>query len=316
MADLPTFTERRLAAVAEQALRRAGVLGVLPTPLEAVQRVAGVLHRADIRAIPPELAMAGRPLLGALWYEARTVYVDLSQSEPRRRFTDAHEAIHALCPWHRAVLRRDGEDELFRATRATIEAEANFGASLLLFQGEAFRRRVGRERCTVALAPTLAEEHGASLQATLHHHVQHHDGEAALVVTGRYPRKDGALPVWTTAQSPAFTRAHPSLGPQLAIGIARDAAPRGDRGGEDGRRASDASVAPSGTRRAAIVLRRGVLQPSHVPRAAHAHGSGQARVGAVAPRERRGVVGSAARTPPQRRAAAPGEAPPVRASAA
>ncbi len=219
--DLPTFTERRLAAVAEQALRRAGVLGVLPTPLEAVQRVAGVLHRADIRALPPELAMAGRPLLGALWYEARTVYVDLSQSEPRRRFTDAHEAIHALCPWHRAVLRRDGEDELFRATRATIEAEANFGASLLLFQGEAFRRRVGRERCTVALAQTLAEEHGASLQATLHHHVQHHDGEAALVVTGRDPRKDGALPVWTTAQSPAFARAHPSLGPQLAIGIAR-----------------------------------------------------------------------------------------------
>jgi len=199
---------RRLAAIAERAIEAAGASGVLPTPLEDVQRVAGIRERRDIGELPPALAVSGRRLLGALWFEPMAVYVDLSQPLPRRRFTDAHEAMHALCPWHEAVLREDTEHELFRATRATIEAEANVGAGLLIFQGDRFRTRVAGAPCSIAAAQALAEEHGASLQATLHHHVELHDGPAALVVTGRYPQRDGSLPVWGSTQSASFHRRH------------------------------------------------------------------------------------------------------------
>ncbi len=120
------------------------MLGRLPTPLEEVQRAAGIVSRDDIAALPAGIATPGRALLGALWFERRTVYVDLAQPEPRRRFTDAHEAMHALCPWHEATLREDTEAELFRATRASIEAEANYGAAELIFQGRAFRERCAR----------------------------------------------------------------------------------------------------------------------------------------------------------------------------
>jgi len=206
MARLNPFTRRRLATIAENALEAAGVVGVLPTPLEEVQRAAGIVARHDVSTLPEGLAARSRALLGALWFERRAVYVDLSQPVARRRFTDAHEAMHALCPWHEAVLREDTEDELFRATRDSIEAEANLGAGMLIFQGRRFAERVSDEPCSVRTAQVLAVEHGASVQATLHHCVEHEARVAAMLVAGRFPRRDDSLPVWSGTESASFLR--------------------------------------------------------------------------------------------------------------
>ena len=222
MAEPGPFTRERLEAVAEAALARAGVLGVLPTPLEALHPVAGIAARLDMAELPPGLAAPGRALLGALWFEQRALFVDGGQSAARRRFTEAHELMHALCPWHHAVLREDTEDELFRATRSAVEAEANVGAGLLIFQGGRFRARAAGEPCTLETAQALAAEHGASVQATLHHHVEHHPRAVAMLVTGRFPRRDGSLPVWRGTQSAAFRAAHGPIRDHV-----RDAVPAG-----------------------------------------------------------------------------------------
>jgi len=218
--EVDPFTRRRLERIAEGALRVAGVAGRLPTPLEDVQRAAGITARHDIARLPPGLATPGRRLLGALWFERREVYVDLSQPEPRRRFTDAHEAMHALCPWHEAVLREDTEDELFRATRRSIEAEASVGAGLLIFQGARFAARIADEPADLATARALAREHGASLQATLHHLAEQHPAPVALLLCGRFPQRDGSLPVWRAVESPAFRRRYGRGATALAGGLA------------------------------------------------------------------------------------------------
>jgi hypothetical protein len=216
--ELSPFTRARLERIAERALRDAGVAGVLPTPLEEVQRAAGIVARRDIASLPPEVATPERELLGALWFERREVFVDLAQSEPRRRFTDAHEAMHALCPWHEAVLREDTDAELFRATALGIEAEANFGAGLLIFQGPRFAERLTDAPREMATALALADEHGASRQATLHQFAQHHPAPVALLAIGRFPQRDGCLPVWRTVASPAFRRRFGCVAADLAPG--------------------------------------------------------------------------------------------------
>ena len=218
MAELDPFTRGRLERIAELALAEAGVAGVLPTPLEEVQRAAGIAARRDIAALPAAVATPGRRLLGALWFERREVFVDLAQPEPRRRFTDAHEAMHALCPWHEAVLREDTDAELFRETSLAIEAEANFGAAALIFQGRRFAERIADAPRDMATALALAGEHGASRQATLHHFAQHHPAPVALLTIGRFPLRDGRLPVWRTVASPAFRRRFGRLGADLAPG--------------------------------------------------------------------------------------------------
>lgn len=205
MADAP-FTHARIEAIAERALEQAGVLGVLPTPLEALHPVAGIRALEAMPALPDRVRTAGRrrELLGALWFEERAIFLDERQSAPRRRFTEAHELMHALCPWHEAVLREDTRDELFRATVDQIEAEANLGAAMLLFQGRHFAARVARERPSIGTPLALAKEYGASVHAALHHYVLTHAAALALLVVGRFPRRDGSLPVWRSIESRRF----------------------------------------------------------------------------------------------------------------
>jgi hypothetical protein len=213
MAELGAHTRRRLEAIADDALRRAGALGVVPTPLDAVAAAAGV-HVEPVAALA-----ADRPLLGALWFEERTLFLERRQSAARRRFTQAHELMHALCPWHHAtLLHTDTEAELFGPVKDALEAEANAGASLLIFGGSAFRRRAAAP-ASIDAARELAALHGASVHATLHRCVEAASGPCALLIAGRYPLRDGSLPVWRSVESPAFRRRHGRARELFAAGL-------------------------------------------------------------------------------------------------
>jgi IrrE N-terminal-like domain len=202
------YTQRRLETIVDDALRSAGALGTVPTPLEAVRPIARIQAVRSIEALPPSAGDPERAVLGAFSYADRTLYVDERQSAVRRRFTEAHELVHALCPWHEAVLRLDTEAELFRPVAAQLEREANAGAGLLIFQG---RSPAGAEPLSISRSLDLAAAYGASAHATLHHLVVNHPGPAALLVVGRFPCRDGSLPIWRTIRSPAFGARLPSV---------------------------------------------------------------------------------------------------------
>jgi hypothetical protein len=205
--EVSDHTAGRIRALVDDALRRSGALGVRPTPLEAVRELAG-LDVVEAPGLRPEV-------LGAVWLEERTLFVDRAQSAPRRRFTEAHELIHALCPWHEAVLRLDTAAELFGPARDALEAEANAGAAMLIFQGATFSAEAAALPPTLACVQTLAERYGASLHATLRQYVHAHPGPLAMLTVGRFPRKDGSLPVWHRHGRLAL-----DVGPGLAPGSA------------------------------------------------------------------------------------------------
>jgi hypothetical protein len=197
MTELSAYTRDRLRRIADAALRHAGVVGIVPTPLGAVADAAGI-------AVEPVRAFGvggSRPVLGAMWFEERALFVERNQSAARMRFTQAHELMHALCPWHHAALRTDTAAELFGPARDALESEANAGASMLIFGGA--RPAAG---VSMAGAAALAAAHEASVHATLHHCVESDEGVSALLVAGRFPRRDGSLPVWRSIESPGFLR--------------------------------------------------------------------------------------------------------------
>ncbi|MEJ7892933.1 MAG: ImmA/IrrE family metallo-endopeptidase [Solirubrobacteraceae bacterium] len=219
---LSPFTRERIARLAEDALRRAEVLDVFPTPIEAVQRAAGVRERIDIAELPDEVR-AKKPsvfkrVLGALWFEQRTVFIDTEQAHQRVLFTDAHEATHAMCGWHEDVLRLDTEDELFHQLHPGVEAEANFGAGHLIFQGGRFHRLALLDQVSLRTPLALAARYGASRHAAAHYYVQEHPDAVALLVAGRYPYFDKTLPVWRSVESPEFLRRFGRLRDRLPAG--------------------------------------------------------------------------------------------------
>jgi hypothetical protein len=222
--EVPPYTSRRIERIVDRALLESGVAGVLPTPLAAIREHAGIEALEPIAALrvarqTVRRAAPPRAVLGALWFEARMMFVEEGQSPPRRRFTEAHELIHALCPWHHAALLEDTAHELFGPVRDAVEAEANAGAGMLLFGGSGFAERAAAAGPrAMATVRALAEMHGASVHATLHHYVRSHPAPVAMLVAGRFPLKGGGLPVWRCVESPAFARRHgpaASLVPQV-----------------------------------------------------------------------------------------------------
>jgi IrrE N-terminal-like domain len=202
---LDDYTRARISALCAEALRRSGALGVLPTPLGAVHELAGI----ELEGLPVAAPLRDR-LLGAVWFEERALFVRAGQSPARRRFTEAHETAHLLCPWHAAALRTDTADELFGVSEG-LEAEANYGAAQLIFQGDAFAREAAAHERSLRTPFALASAYGASRHAAAYHYAESHGDPVALVVAGRWPDASGRLPVWRTVASPAFSRPVPTL---------------------------------------------------------------------------------------------------------
>jgi IrrE N-terminal-like domain len=193
---VPRFTRGRIERLCADALHRAGVDGALPTPLEAVAEAAGVRERIEL---PPRALV-----LGALWFEERALFVERTQSPARRRFTEAHEIGHLLCPWHCAAVRLDTAGELFGALGVGIEEEANLAAGELIFQGLRFTAEAAQHERSLRTPLALAGAYGASGHAAAHHYVERHADPLALLVAGRWPDAHSRLPVWRSVESRAF----------------------------------------------------------------------------------------------------------------
>jgi hypothetical protein len=204
---VPRFTRGRIESVCADALRAAGVEDVLPTPLDALAEAAGVRERIEL---PPRARV-----LGALWFEERALFVDRTQSPARRRFTEAHEIGHLLCPWHRAAVRFDTAGELFGVLGVGIEEEANLAASELIFQGPRFTAEAAPHERSLRTPLALADAYGASGHAAAHHYVERHAQPLGLLVAGRWPDAHERLPVWRSVESPAFAAAFGRLADRL-----------------------------------------------------------------------------------------------------
>jgi IrrE N-terminal-like domain len=205
------YTRSRIAALVDRALRGAGVAGVVPTPLDGVRDWLGIPAPEPIAELACDVSATRLPVIGAFSYRDWRMYVERGQSPARRRFTEAHELTHALCPWHEAALRLDTMCELFGAVRDAVEAEANAGAGMLLFQGREFLRRLDDGPPSIPTALALAAEHCASAHATIRHYVEVHPRPAALLMVGRFALKSGGLPLWGSVESQGFTSRFGSL---------------------------------------------------------------------------------------------------------
>lgn len=220
--EIDELTRRQLLTVSDKTLQRAGAIGVLPTPLDAVIEAAGIAEVVDIGDIPKDLLVkkpaAWKQVLGALLYRERIVFVDRNQAAPRARFTQFHEVGHRIVPWHQRSYELDDEEGLFGDTKVRLDAEANLTAAHLIFQGQRFHEQALDYRRSITAPIALAPDHGASLHATIRYYAEHHPDPVAVVIAGRYQAGDGSLPIWCCTESPAFRQHFGSLDARFPFG--------------------------------------------------------------------------------------------------
>lgn len=194
---------------AEAAIRRAGVAGVFPTPLEEIAAVAADIREIiDVSDIPPDMSKR-RPrslsaILGAIGFASRTIFIDEDQPLGRARWTLGHEIGHGIIPWHEEIAYFDDHARLFRDSHGQVEEQANLAAAHLLFQGHRFVELSRNYRHTLATPMALARDVGTSLHAAIRYYAESHPDPTGLVVTGRLTRRDGTVPIYTAVESESF----------------------------------------------------------------------------------------------------------------
>jgi Zn-dependent peptidase ImmA (M78 family) len=86
----------------------------------------------------PLLEEAFKKIRGIILFEERMIFVDHSSHFQRIKWYKWHELGHAIVPWHEGILKQCREEDMNPWAREAMEAEANYCASQLVFQGNNF----------------------------------------------------------------------------------------------------------------------------------------------------------------------------------
>lgn len=195
----PPESARQLSQIAHDILRKGNALGILPTPIDDLIQAAKIKDESGtqnviekfLSSVPANLKswfLSGiRKLRGIADLRDRAIYVP-QDTAPRELFAKSHELGHELIPWHNAFpdnlnpYCKDDDLSLSPDAEKLFDQEANFFAAEIIFQGRLFRERVLSYQASFDAVFLLADQHGASRQATLRKYVEEQD-EAVAAIT-------------------------------------------------------------------------------------------------------------------------------------
>ena len=172
-------------------LRRSDALGTIPTPLDHVMEVAGLVAAGEIDLDEDEKrklrrafgslvdAVLGR-LRGLIHLRSREIWVQPDLHVLKRRFVTAHEIGHDILPAHRELAYLEDDKRLRPDVRLAYEREANHAAIEILAQGDALRREADDSPLAATLLSELSSKYQISLQATSRYVVEETRRSAAL----------------------------------------------------------------------------------------------------------------------------------------
>jgi Zn-dependent peptidase ImmA (M78 family) len=203
-----TLTPGQFARVrkeAERALRDAGALGVLPTPLDHIMTVArvqevkeDVLNQSFLERVRAAATKAGHAVrqaatsavnkvLGLFHASDGLVFISRTVMAVKQRFVGFHEAGHGFLPWQRPIYAvvEDCEKAIDATTAELFDREANNFASEVLFQLDLFHEMAESEAFSIWTPVRLAKKFDASNYAAIRQYVSKSDRICAVVVLNK-----------------------------------------------------------------------------------------------------------------------------------
>lgn len=183
-----------IRSLADRCLRQAGAIGSLPTPVDALIATAGIENITDPEAFKESflasLSESAGKIFRSAWQKIRgiadmrerAICVPRTTKENRDRWAKAHELGHQVIPWQNIrPAYKDEDSNLNSDVQDLFEAESNYFASEILFQGERFGSRARDYQPSFEAVFHLADDHGATRHTTLHRFVEEHDETIAAI---------------------------------------------------------------------------------------------------------------------------------------
>jgi Zn-dependent peptidase ImmA (M78 family) len=192
MVDLQS--RKDIEKISYEILKDSKSFDVFPTPVDKILLYSELIvnKEIDLSKIPSNffskkmdaLKRALRKVQGALDRCEKVVYLDLSAHPSKQKFVKLHEVGHSVLPWQQQTYEvlEDDESTLDVNTREEFEAEANFFASLTMFQHDRFLSKMDKYGLGIDAALQLAKHFGASNHAALRRYIEYSNNRCALIV--------------------------------------------------------------------------------------------------------------------------------------
>ena len=176
--------------------------GKLPTPVDSIVEYSELVvnssidiskvHESYIQKAPRALFKALEKVRGLFDRKKKLIYLDLSQLPTRKNFVKLHETGHGVLPWQQGIheVLEDDDDSLSAYVNEEFETEANYFASVTLFQHDRFLEEVRKLNLGIDSAMHLSKLFGASVHATLRTYVEKSSKRCALIVLDKMKSSD------------------------------------------------------------------------------------------------------------------------------
>ncbi len=183
--------------VSMEILKQSKALDVFPTPVDQILSYTeleldssvdlSIVEQSFLDRLSEKLQGKMKSALqlvrGFLDREDKIIYLDLSQTANRKRFVKLHETGHQALPWQNEIMAHLENDEtLDPYTLEEFEAEANYFASITLFQQDRFNHELNKLPLSIKSPMVLGDKFGASKHASLRRYVECSKNRCALLV--------------------------------------------------------------------------------------------------------------------------------------
>lgn len=134
---------------------------------EVVHRAKLGMHEIAQTAMNFLQAVKRWDLKAAFFPESKRICIDKDSPTPKWRWSEGHEIIHSILPWHQPLMFADSRLTLSQDCAMKMEAEANFGCGRLLTLQDMFREEVLSSPLTWDLLKQLGKRYNNTLTSTL-----------------------------------------------------------------------------------------------------------------------------------------------------
>lgn len=215
------FTKKEIEKISHNILKESKSYNTFPTPVDNILNYSNfaVDNQIDLqnidysffetlkdKLIDPSMRSLQQTLSkvkGIFFREEKTIYIDsnLDKNLGKKNFVQLHEVGHGILPWQNEVYLALDNNETLSGDydyEEQFEAEANYFASITLFQQDRFIEECEKSDLSLGSVINLSKKFGSSVHSAFRNYVLQSQNRCALLVLNHIPNKNGNVNELTT----------------------------------------------------------------------------------------------------------------------
>jgi Zn-dependent peptidase ImmA (M78 family) len=206
------FTKKEIENISYNILKESKSLDIFPTPVDKILNYSNfaIDNHIDLTNIetsffesfkekllnPSKNALLSTlsKIKGIFFREENIIYLDvnLDNNIGKKNFVQLHEIGHGVLSWQNEVLlAMDNDETLNEEYEEQFEAEANYFASITLFQHERFLEECQKLNFGLGAVMELSNKFGSSVHSAFRNYVLQSKNRCALLVLNHPVNKNG-----------------------------------------------------------------------------------------------------------------------------